>query len=259
MVKESIGWSAATAVFAADLAQAGFMAMPPGSASAMDATFLPTPFHRPGAMDDPFVASLGATFEAANTYLKPYAACRYTHTALRSLEELRAAHQLTAENVARIDVFTPEPSMNLSDQRPASLDHAQYSFPFVLAAMLQTGRAGAREISDAVLHDPVHLDLAAKVSVTHDPALDPHYPAHYPTRIVVTTTDGTVYERTRLVAPGDEADPMSTYDLSDKFVRLAEPVHGSDVAGRLAGKLLDPGTEDLDIRELINDVLRPSR
>ena len=59
MVKESIGWSAATAMFAADLAAAGFMAMPHRVESAMDATFAPTPFHRPGAMDDPFVASLG--------------------------------------------------------------------------------------------------------------------------------------------------------------------------------------------------------
>ena len=253
MVKESIGWSAATAVFAADLARAGFMAMPSRTTSVMEATFIPTPFHRPGAMDDPFVASLGRVYEAANTYLKPYAACRYTHTALCSLKELCSEHQLTAESIARVEVYTPKPSVNLSDQRPASLEHGQYSFPFVLAALICTGRAGAQEITHEALTDPQRLAMAAKVTVIHDAALDQHYPAHYPSRIVVTTTNGAAYDRTRLVAPGDNVDPMSTYDLAEKFVRLAEPIHGTVKAASLAEKLIDPTWPDC--RPLLDQAL----
>ena len=253
MVKESIGWSAATAVFAADLARAGFMAMPSRTTSVMEATFIPTPFHRPGAMDDAFVASLGHVYEAANTYFKPYAACRYTHTALRSMEELCSEHQLTAESIERIDVYTPKPSVNLSDQRPASLEHGQYSFPFVLAALICTGRAGAREISHDALTDPQRLALATKVTVNHDAALDQHYPEYYPSRVVVTTTDGATYDRIRLVAPGDDADPMSAYDLAEKFVRLAEPVHGTAKATNLADKLID--LTGPDCRQLLDQAL----
>lgn len=224
MVKESIGWSAATGVFAADLAAAGFMAMSRTGGSAMDATFVPTPFHRAGAMEDPFVASLGTVFETANTYFKPYAACRYTHTAIRSMQEVMAEHQLTATSIEAVEVYTHRAAINLSDQRPASLDHGQYSFPFVLAAVMCTGQAGAAEICESMLDDPARLTEAAKVTVHHDPEIDRHYPQHYGTRLAVRTVDGSLIERTRLVAPGDAEDPMSVDELTAKFAGLAEPL-----------------------------------
>ena len=216
MVKESIGWSAATGRAAADLAAAGFMRLSRPSSSPIDATFTPTPFHRAGAMHDPFVASLGTVFEAGNTYFKPYAACRYTHTAARSVQ----AFGVAANDVQAIEVHTHRGAVDLSDLRPASLDHAQYSFPFVLATMVLTGALGADELSDDALDDQARLALAARVSVHHDPALDAEYPAHYGARTVVRTTDGSVLEETRLVAPGDAADPMSDAELLVKYQRL---------------------------------------
>jgi 2-methylcitrate dehydratase PrpD len=252
MVKESIGWSAASGLFAADLAAAGFMGLTRPAASAMDATFTPTPFDRSGAMDDPFVACLGTVFETDNTYFKPYAACRYTHTALRSVQEVMSENQLAAADIAGIDVYAHTAATNLSDRRPASLDHGQYSFPFVLAAMMCTGRAGATEISEDALDDPARLAEAAKVSVYHDAALDSHYPARYGTRIVVRTADGSCLEQTRLVAPGDLEDPMSIDDLTAKFVRLAEPLYG-DAAAPLAARLIAP-----DLQETLVTVLLPT-
>lgn len=239
MVKESIGWSGATALFAADLARAGFMSMPAGVTSAVDATFTPTPFHRDGALDDPFVASLGAVYEATNTYFKPYACCRYTHTAIRSLQDVMTKNNLRAEHVSTVTVDTHHAAMNLSDQQPATLDHAQYSFPFVLAAVMCTGEAGADEICESALTDKTRLLHAAKVSVRHDPDLDSHYPAHYGSRIVVDTTDGSRFDQTRLIAPGDEGDPLTVDDLTAKFVRLAERVHGRTAAIELASAFLD--------------------
>lgn len=189
------------------------------SSSPIDATFTPTPFHRAGAMHDPFVASLGTVFEAGNTYFKPYASCRYTHTAARSLQQFG----IGAADVHAIEVHTHRGAVDLSDQRPASLDHAQYSFPFVLATMALTGALGAHEMSDDALDDPARLALAARVSVHHDPALDAEYPAHYGARLVVRTVDGSVLDETRLVAPGDAADPMSDDELLAKYQRLTNP------------------------------------
>jgi 2-methylcitrate dehydratase PrpD len=230
MVKESIGWSAATAVFAADLAAGGFMVMPPGVTSPLVRTFPPTPFHRPGALAEPFVASLGDVFETRMIYAKPYAACRYTHTALRSLAEMMSTAGLRAADIASIEVHTPQAAMHLSDAHPRTLEHAQYSFPFVLAAMATTGRAGADEISEAALADPQRLALAERVSVHHDPALDPAYPAHYGSRLVVIRRDGGRLEMQRLVAPGDPDEPMTDDEMREKFIRLAAATHGAGAA-----------------------------
>jgi 2-methylcitrate dehydratase PrpD len=170
-------------------------------------------------MHDPFVSSLGSVFEAGNTYFKPYASCRYTHTAARSLQHFA----IGADDVLSVEVHTHRGAVDLSDQRPASLDHAQYSFPFVLATMLLTGALGADEMSDDALDDPARLAVASRVTVHHDPALDAEYPAHYGSRTVVRTVDGSVLEETRLVAPGDAADPMTDDDLLAKYRLLTAP------------------------------------
>jgi len=218
MVKESIGWAAASGRAAADLAEAGFMRLTRPSTSPIDATFTPTPFDRAGAMHDPFVTSLGTVFESGNNYFKPYAACRYTHTAARTVH----GWAIGAGDVESIEVHTHRGAKDLSDRTPASLDHAQYSFPFVLATMLLTGALGAAEMSDDALDDPERLALAQRVSVHHDAALDAEYPAHYGTRTVLRTRDGSVMEETRLVAPGDPGDPMTDDELLAKYRRLTE-------------------------------------
>jgi 2-methylcitrate dehydratase PrpD len=252
MVKEGIGWAATTGHFAADLASVGFMAGSNGP-SAIAVTFPPTPFDWPAASYNPFVQSLGTVFEATNTYFKPYAACRYTHTAAKSLQELVSEHHVTPGQIECIDVFTHRGAMNLTDTTPTTLDHAQYSFPFVLASIACTGRAGAREIHTDCLHDIDRLAMAQRVRVHHDPDFDVHYPAHYGARIVVTTTFGT-HERTRLVAPGDDADPMSAQELQRKFVDLARPCFREET-DQVATELTDADTDPTNLRERMNQVV----
>jgi 2-methylcitrate dehydratase PrpD len=257
MVKESIGWSAASGFFAADLAAGGFMAMAAASNSAITATFRPTPFDEPGAMDDPFVSSLGYVYESGKTYFKPFAACRYTHTAARSLQELQSELAIGADDITRIDVYTHRAAMNLTDVRPASLDHAQYSFPFVLATVAITGYAGSGQVNHDSLFDTDRLAFAKKVFVHHDEAFDSHYPTHYGSRIVVTTTLNIAVERIRLVSPGDLADPLSRDELTNKFFLLVETVLGSDsqaIATRLIENNEIVGAPEL--RALIEAVLQ---
>jgi 2-methylcitrate dehydratase PrpD len=252
MVKESIGWAATSGFFAVDLASVGFMAGA-NAPSAIAQTFPPTPFDRPSAEVELFVNSLGTIFESANTYFKPYAACRYTHTAAKSLHELMVEHGLGPEAIQRIDVFTHRGAMNLTDVRPSSLDHAQYSFPFVLASIACTGRASAQEIHADHLTDPDRLSVAERIQVHHDVGFDAHYPAHYGARIVVTTPHVTL-ERTRLVAPGDLADPLSDGDLTEKFIDLARPVFGSEVK-HVSMRLVDETTSPTELRTLISKVV----
>ena len=226
MVKESIGWSAATAVTAVRLARAGFMSMSGGSPRAVHDVFPPTPFHRAGVMTDPFVASLGTVFEAGNTYFKPYASCRYTHAPAAALKRLLDEHGIspddaeTTESIESIEVGTHRGAVVLADQRPPSLEHAQYSFPFVLGAIVLHGAAGAAEMNDNCLTDVRRLAFAERVTVRHDPAMDDLYPQHYAGTITVRTTDGSVVRATGIVAPGDPAQPMTGAELEAKFLRL---------------------------------------
>ncbi|MFG1804139.1 MmgE/PrpD family protein [Micromonospora carbonacea] len=224
-VKEAIGWSAATGVTACRLAENGWMALPDGAAAPpAPAIFPPTPLEEPHAANDPFVASLGEVFEIENSYLKPHSACRYTHTAVDALRAL-TADGLRPEHVRSIRVATHHWATFLTHRRPPTLEHAQYSYPFVLAATAVDGAAGPDQIAEHRLTDPAILDLAGRVEVVHDPALDAHLPHHYGTALEITLTGGrTLRPQPRLVARGDPGDPLTEAELAAKFVDLVTPV-----------------------------------
>ncbi len=247
MLKEAIGWSAATATMAVSLAEAGFMGFPDDRRSPAPDVFPPTPFDRDGAMDDPFVATWGTVFEAANTYFKPYAACRYTHAAAGGLATFMQDEGVGADDIAAIEVGTHRSAVFLSDSQPPTLEHAQYSFPFVLAAIAVYGAAGSREMSERNLDNEAIGAVCRRTTVSYAPDLDDLYPAHYPARLVVRGTDGSSAELLCKIAPGDAEAPLDNDRLRAKFVELAEPTLGTDEALALARDLESPSGAVADL------------
>jgi 2-methylcitrate dehydratase PrpD len=250
MLKESIGWGAQVGASAAQLAQAGYLRLPEGYQPPMPDVMPETPFDRAGVDGNDYVMSFGSVWESGNTYFKPYAACRYTHAAARGLSDMVREHDLTAEDIASIEVGTHVGAVFLAEQRPQTLEHAQYSFPHVLAAIVLDGAAGAVEISEERLSDPDRAALAERVTVVYDEALDAEYPAHYGSRVRVTTTDGRVLEGTFLDAPGDAACPMTADELDRKWRSTLNLVVPENVADDLLREIGDP-------RRSLTDVLGP--
>ncbi|GAA2082353.1 MmgE/PrpD family protein [Aeromicrobium tamlense] len=235
MVKESIGWGAATGVMAAELAAAGFMSLPEGYALADNDVLPATPFHQPGAAEDPFVTSIGEVYETGNTYFKSFAACRYTHAAAAGFRGLLAEHAITPERIARVRVGTHQAATFLDELRPGTIDSAQYSFPFVLASIALHGAAGAAEMDESVLAEPERLDLASRVVLEHDADLDQHYPARYPSRVTIETTDGASVDGVFLDAPGDPGTDFGRAELQEKWRLLLTPALGEQSDRVLAG------------------------
>jgi 2-methylcitrate dehydratase PrpD len=236
MIKESIGWGAQVGAAAAQLAEFGYMKLPEGYDPPMPDVMPTTPFDRPGVENDDYVMSYGRVWEAGNTYFKQFAACRYTHAAAAGLRELVAEHSLTAANISSIEVGTLAGAVFLAEQHPKTLEHMQYSFPQVLAAIVIDGRAGPAEISEGRIGDRERAVLASKVTVVHSAAMDTEYPAHYGSHLRVTTTDGRVHQGAFLDAPGDRARPLTKTDLQDKWRSTLAPVVPDSVAeGLLSG------------------------
>lgn len=234
MVKEAIGWSGATALTATKLAEAGFMRPTLGGDVADPAIFPATPFDEPGAMNDPFVDSWGTVFEIERSYLKPYPSCRYTHTALDALAD-QITQGLAAEQIDGITVRTHRWASFLDHKRPPSLEHAQYSYPFVLGTLLTHGTVGPAQMTAEALSNERVLAVAETIEVVHDPALDSHLPDKYPTQLELRLSDGrTIVCEPRIDARGDVELPMSESDQRAKFFSCVEPALGAEVARQLA-------------------------
>lgn len=247
MVKESIGWGAATGVMAAELAAAGFMKLPEGYEIPPNDVLYATPFHEPGAAEDPFVTSIGEKYEVLDTYFKSFGACRYTHAAGAGFLDILSSNGIGSDDIERVRVGTHHAATFLNEVAPKTIDTAQYSFPLVLASLALWGAAGAEEMDESRLDDPERLAFAEKFSLEYDEDLDQYYPARYPSRVTVHTKDGREFTEVLLDAPGDPGTEFreNASLLRDKWEKLLAPALG----GAQAVSLLD-GLRKTDARLL---------
>ena len=127
---------------------------------------------------------------------------------------------------------------------PPTLEAAQYSVPFCLAAAAIHGAEALLPLEDALLGDPKVLGFAPRVTVAIAPDLDSMFPRSVPARIAVRTPRGTL-SRTVLAPRGEPVNPLSDDDLRAKFSTIAH----SRLAPAISTSLLD-GLDAFDAGEL---------
>lgn len=239
MVKESIGWGAATAVTAALLAAEGFSGLPGSAHASVALGQPPTPFDSARAENDCFVELLGSDWQLLHSYVKPYACCRAIHSALDALLDILAERHWTIDNIERIEVQTLSAAASLDYLPPPSAEHAQFSFPYALACGALRGRVGAAEMTPQALRDPDVLALGRRIALHGSVELDrAHVDNGYPAIVTVHSHDRAVERRVDHASGGPHA-PWSRSEIAAKFLANAEPVLGVDAACAVLAQLLD--------------------
>ena len=235
MIKEGMGWSAATGIMAAHMARAGIS----GTLALFE-----------GREDISRIGRLGADYEIEKNYFKPYPCCRWIHAPLESLLGILRKNALTAETVADIKVRTFGKAARLDQPKPPTAEDAQYSIPFVLATALLKGDFAPRDMDAERLADEAVLAQARKVRVIEDPVLDAGYPASITARVEVTTRSGAVHTRTNRSVKGNWDDPLSDEQLQAKFAKFAAGVLDAADAATACDRL-----KRLDATESIKDFI----
>jgi 2-methylcitrate dehydratase PrpD len=131
-------------------------------------------------------------------------------------------HSLPAEHIDSIEVHTFARALRLNNLAdPDTLEAAQYSLPFCLAAAAFEGRAGLLPISAGLLHRPDLVDLAGRVSLHVNAELDRMFPARTAARVVVRRSAKRFQADCRHPL-GDPANPMDWGALVRKFRSLTK-------------------------------------
>lgn len=208
-VKEGIPWAVVTGLSALELARNGYT----GPLDILD---------QPDYFDAAAItAGLGQSFAVTSVYFKPYACCRWIHSAIDALIEIAQADDLSPEAITAIEVHTFDRARRLSnDTNPDSLESAQYSLPFCLAVAAAGGSEALCPLSRSWLGDPQAVALARKVRIFLDPEMEQRFPAEAGARLVVECATKRTH-RTHRFALGDPARPMSGAQLRAKFRQLA--------------------------------------
>ncbi|WP_184476004.1 MmgE/PrpD family protein [Rhizorhapis suberifaciens] len=238
------GKAAANGVLAARLAARGFTAHP-GALEAGQG-FISTLSLEPSR--SAIIPPPGA--EIVKTLFKYHAACYMTHSTIDCLAKLRDEADLSADAVAAVYIHVAPGHLaacNILD--PANGLEAKFSLRHAAALALHRRNSSALEtFSDEGAADPELVSMRQRVSVYGD------MPAGGAVRVVVQTHDGARYEANHDTGVVEDDLLRQAKRIEAKFMSLAVPVLGADVARRLLS-----GVSRLDQGVALSDLLRDVR
>ncbi|MET0628211.1 MAG: MmgE/PrpD family protein [Acidimicrobiia bacterium] len=189
-----------------------------------------------GGFARPFAVAPGGRYGIADCYVKPYPCCRHLQPAAEALFAIRLEEGVAPDEIERIEVQTYSIAAQHARARWDTFAGAQLSMPYVCALAARDGAITMESFADNTRSDRALADLASKVTVSVDGALDASYPRYRPARVTVVTPRGR-FTRESLEALGSDRIPLDDDGLSEKFVTLVSPVLGSDRADELLDAL----------------------
>ena len=214
MVKDGSGWGAMAGVSAARLAAAGFTGAPA-------ITVEEAPAHW---------ADIGTRWYTMEQYFKPYPVCRWAQAPIEGVLALRRAHDLTADQVDRIEVTSFHESIRLATRRPEGSDAAQYSTTFPCAVALVHGTVAPAHIADDALTDPEVLRLSDGMVLHESDHANAAFPLRRYARVDLVLKDGRVLASDWMEPRWDHTAPPTEAALRAKFHELAGPALGQERA-----------------------------
>jgi 2-methylcitrate dehydratase PrpD len=196
------------------------------------------------------VERLGEDYRITTNYFKFHACCRINHYALEALGAITSAHRFAPDDVERITVTSIPFGERMADPAPNTVLAAKFSIPYAVAASVVLGRTDLVAFDEAAIADSRVRQLAARVEITSDPAMNPRRPDDYPTAVVtVALRDGRTLTGSTTVVPGDAASPVDCGELIEKFETLAAPTLGA-AGARAVVEAVDRIDELKAVREL---------
>lgn len=167
----------------------------------------------------PLTAGLGTVYQVDTNRIKPYSCCGSTHSYVDAAFELR--RRLGAPwdvkrrvRVGMAKVVDVQCGFNYV---PSTALNAQMSLRYCVAAALLEGQMLPPQFSDAKLSDPALTDLAQRIELEHDPALDKLYPARFAAWVAAQDDKGQ-WQRVDVLDPlGSPDNPVGAQGIIEKF------------------------------------------
>lgn len=162
-------------------------------------------------------------------YFKLYPSCRFSHSAIDALQNLRRQEELDVGQVASIEVETYGLAARLDDPDPENQLAAKFSIPFLLSALLH-GHTLFESFREPVFRDPSIRNVAKRICVRESRELTALLPDKRAARVAVKMKDGT--ERSSYVdaASGGYEQPLPEDRLMEKFKQMMAPdLSGNEV------------------------------
>ena len=180
-----------------------------------------------GFSPDKIVGQLGKPFflESPGVSIKPYPSGSLSHPGQDVILDLVRGHDITPEQVERVEVGTNSNVLNaLIYPRPTTDLEGKFSLEYCMAAGIVYRKAGLQEFTDEAVNDPRIQEMLPRMIVRVDPELEQMGYQHVRTRVKVITRDGREYSGEAEWAKGYPLKPLTPEELEGKFLECAQTV-----------------------------------
>ena len=180
----------------------------------------------------PLTAGLGTVYQLDANRIKPYSCCGSTHSYVDACFELRRRLGTPWDVKRRVRVGMAK----VVDVQcgfkyvPSTALNAQMSLRYCVAAALLEGQVLPPQFSDAKLSDPALTDVAQRIELEHDPALDKLYPARFAAWVAAQDDKGQ-WQRVDVLDPlGSPDNPVGAQGIIEKFRGINPQLPVDDIA-----------------------------
>jgi 2-methylcitrate dehydratase PrpD len=226
-VRVQQGLCAEAAVLAAELAGAGIS----GTRQSLEGTYGWFQAFWGGRYDlEPLTSGLGSRFETDAVSVKPYACCKYGHTAIAAAVEAAGDPAFALDQVERIevrvfsrdcwDLICEPPSVKADPVALAARNGwslAQFSLPFMVASALVNGGLTTADLQPEARSDHRINALLGRIDLVLDDTTRGLGELPEPGHVIVTLADGQTIERVVRRTIGHPDLPMTELQQVEKF------------------------------------------
>jgi 2-methylcitrate dehydratase PrpD len=169
-------------------------------------------------------SNLGKRFRGAEASLKPWPACRGTHSSVQAAIGIYNKYDIDPDQIEDIVLTVDEYRRNnlcepLEAQRNPKLSiNAKSSIPFSVATALAKGRIVISDYFPENLTDPQVLMISNKVRYNFDPGFGMLAPAF----VEIKTKDGKIFSERIETIYGSPQNPLEEEDIVSKFKDCAQ-------------------------------------
>jgi 2-methylcitrate dehydratase PrpD len=201
--------------------------------------------------------NLGDEWEMQYTMMKPYNACKCTHTAAAGIIEMMEDHKFTPEDIESI--HSDQSSINwtiLSEPKevkwnPQTVPECQFSLPYVMATAAFDKEVTPSSYSEKARKRKDVRALMAKITAGHDPSL-PTFGA----RVEVTLKDKRSFRKDYPIVKGHPKDPFTEQDLLNKF-NMCVPGSVYKLSDKVVNSVIGAVLNLEAIDDVVSNVLLP--
>ena len=179
-------------------------------------------YHRGNYDNKALTMDLGKYFEGINVAIKPYPCCRGVHPAIDAALALVDENKFKTVDIQKIKLSVSEGHYHLlcepedAKLNPRNPVDAQFSIPWGVATAIFRRQVTLEDFIDEAIKSKDILDLTKKMSIKIDSTLNRAVNIE-PTRVEITTKEGSVYSKEVAHPLGSLERPMTFDDCARKF------------------------------------------